>query len=104
MSHERLWAPWRMAYIQGQAKPQGTDPATLRFLPGADAGCFLCCDVADSADRANLIVHRGSRSLVVLNRYPYNNGHLLIAPNLHPLDWTSWMPRPRPKSVRSWRG
>ena len=43
----------------------------------------MCRGVADNADRRNLIVHRGAHTLTILNRYPYNNGHLLIAPRLH---------------------
>jgi ATP adenylyltransferase len=72
-----------MAYIQGPPSPQPESDAPLEFLPGADPACFLCRAVAARADRANLVVHRGPRSMVVLNRYPYNNGHLLIAPLEH---------------------
>jgi ATP adenylyltransferase len=77
LNHEQLWAPWRLGYIQGDrgAAAEGQ----LNFLPGADPGCFLCRAAADTADRDNLVVERGRRSLVILNRYPYNNGHLLVA-------------------------
>jgi ATP adenylyltransferase len=51
--------------------------------PGADEGCFICQGVAEANDRANLIVLRTAQSVVVLNRFPYNNGHLLIAPLAH---------------------
>ncbi len=70
MSNERLWAPWRMSYVAG-AKP-----------PDA-GGCFLCRYRDSDADDENLVVARTDQSLVVLNRYPYNNGHLLIAPCAH---------------------
>ena len=53
------------------------------WLPDADQACFLCRDVAEQHDRENLVVHRGEQTLTVLNRYPYNNGHLLIAPRRH---------------------
>jgi ATP adenylyltransferase len=54
------------------------------FLPGADANCFLCVDAATPADdRRNGVVCRGAMTQVVLNRYPYNAGHLLIAPLAH---------------------
>ena len=53
------------------------------WLPDADQNCFLCRDVAEQHDRENLVVHRGEQTLTVLNRYPYNNGHLLIAPRRH---------------------
>ena len=81
MRHEQLWAPWRLAYIAGEEQPARPKPA-LR-LPEADENCFICCDVADSADRENLVVARGPQTVVILNRYPYNNGHLLIAPQRH---------------------
>ena len=68
---EHLWAPWRLSYV-ATAKP----PAT------ADA-CFICDGLAANDDRANLIALRTPRSVVVLNRFPYNNGHLLVAPRAH---------------------
>jgi ATP adenylyltransferase len=46
-------------------------------------GCFLCHGATGSEDRQNLVVDRTSYCLVVLNRYPYNNGHLLVAPRVH---------------------
>jgi ATP adenylyltransferase len=68
---DQLWAPWREAYVTA-AKPAGDD-----------ASCFLCHGLAEQDDRKNLIVRRTPRSMVVLNRFPYNNGHLLVAPQLH---------------------
>jgi ATP adenylyltransferase len=68
---DQLWAPWRLAYI---ANPRP---------PGADDECFICKGLAEDNDRANLIALRGPRSAVVLNRFPYNNGHLLVAPRAH---------------------
>ncbi|MBS0208623.1 MAG: HIT domain-containing protein [Planctomycetes bacterium] len=83
MEDERLWAPWRLAYLQGD-KPQGPTPEELaRLRPGADADCFLCRAAVAADDRANLVVARGSSALVMLNRYPYNNGHLMVAPLDH---------------------
>jgi ATP adenylyltransferase len=81
--HEQLWAPWRLGYVKGDAATAKPDLRTLTFLPGADPDCFVCRGAADRADRENLIVRRGRRMIVFLNRYPYNNGHLLIAPMLH---------------------
>lgn len=80
--HERLWAPWRLSYITNSS-PAQAEPKPLELLPGADPGCFICRGVADSDDRENLVLGRGPRSVIVINRYPYNNGHLLIAPRLH---------------------
>ena len=82
--HEQLWAPWRLAYVSGQAgdapKPK---PRDLKLLPGSDPGCFICRAVADNEDRQNLVVERTQQSVVILNRFPYNNGHLLVAPLTH---------------------
>ena len=69
---ERIWAPWRAQYIK--------DAATKT---GGDSSCFLCRALADDDDRANLVAWRGAHSVVVLNRFPYNNGHLLVAPRVH---------------------
>jgi ATP adenylyltransferase len=70
VSYQQLWAPWRLSYIKADKDDE-------------PAGCFLCRyrDAAD--DAANFVVHRSERSLVVLNRFPYNNGHLLVAPAAH---------------------
>ena len=65
-----LWAPWRMAYIGG---------------PRSE-GCLLCDLPRENKDRESLILHRGPRTYVVMNRYPYNNGHLMIVPYRHCAD------------------
>jgi ATP adenylyltransferase len=61
--------------------PQTKSAADL--LPGADPGCFLCQCVPKEDDRERLVVERGRHAMTVLNRYPYNNGHLLVAPKRH---------------------
>ena len=83
--HEQLWAPWRLAYIAGEEKTASPEPqpGRLALQPGADPECFICRGVADSSDRDNLLVERTELSVVVLNRFPYNNGHLLMAPLVH---------------------
>jgi ATP adenylyltransferase len=68
---DQLWAPWRLSYV---AAPRA---------PTADEPCFLCRGLASDDDRGNLVALRTPRSVVVLNRYPYNNGHLLVAPRAH---------------------
>lgn len=83
MSHDQIWAPWRLAYIKGEKPDLETPSGKLDFLPGADPECFLCQAVGDRADRQRHVVHRGPRTVTVLNRYPYNNGHLLVAPIAH---------------------
>jgi ATP adenylyltransferase len=67
----RIWAPWRAQYIQDASSAGPSD------------GCFLCRGLGEDRDRENYLVFRGPHSVVVLNRYPYNNGHLLVAPRVH---------------------
>lgn len=88
MSVERLWAPWRLAYVTGSDAADTTLPSPAQWLPDADQNCFLCLDAASfddeqAVDKALMVVARGVHALVALNRYPYNNGHLLIAPQRH---------------------
>jgi len=69
LQQENLWAPWRTKYIQGLSKP---------------GSCFICDYLQNPrADQENLVLWRTEKSVVVLNRFPYNNGHLLIAPIRH---------------------
>ncbi len=82
MAHDRLWAPWRLGYIQAGAAAERA-PREIPWLAGADQNCFLCRAAADSDDRANLVVARGRHTFVVLNRFPYNNGHLMVCPLEH---------------------
>jgi len=64
---ERLWTPWRMEYLQAD-KPEG---------------CIFCMMLAADDDKGCLVLHRGQQAFVVLNRYPYNNGHLMVVPFKH---------------------
>ena len=68
---DQLWAPWRLAYVAAAKAPSAEDP------------CFICRGLAADDDRGNLIALRTAPSVVVLHRFPYNNGHLLIAPRAH---------------------
>lgn len=69
LDKKNLWAPWRIGYIQSLKE---------------DLGCFLCHDIENSADDdKNLVLWRTALSIVVLNHFPYNNGHLLISPIRH---------------------
>lgn len=67
---ERLWAPWRRGAVVGP-RP---------------VGCFLCQKPREDRDRENLILERGERCFALLNLYPYNNGHLMVAPYRHLAD------------------
>ena len=62
-----IWAPWRIEYI----------------LSDKEGGCFLCNMFGENNDRENLLLKRGKTCAVVMNRYPYNSGHLMITPYRH---------------------
>lgn len=90
MSHDRLWAPWRLDYVTGTESAANAEPPPepSEWLPRADQQCFLCRAAAKfapsaDADRRLLVAARGPQAMVVLNRYPYNNGHLMVAPRRH---------------------
>jgi ATP adenylyltransferase len=68
---DQLWAPWRLSYVAAPKPPFSDEP------------CFICRGLASDEDRTNLIALRTPYSVVVLNRFPYNNGHLLVAPRAH---------------------
>jgi ATP adenylyltransferase len=65
---DRLWAPWRIGYLADENKEEA---------------CFLCEAGRSEDDAARLVVRRAEHGFAILNRYPYNNGHLLIAPYAH---------------------
>jgi ATP adenylyltransferase len=64
---ERLWAPWRLEYIQRADEQEG---------------CVFCL-AASGEDEERLVVHRGEQAFVLLNRFPYSSGHLMVAPVRH---------------------
>jgi ATP adenylyltransferase len=66
---DRLWSPWRLEYVTGKKQP----------------GCVFCLDsrAEGAPDQRSLIVHEGNTCYVILNLYPYNNGHLMVVPFRH---------------------
>ncbi len=65
---KRLWSPWRMAYVSGEKQ----------------AGCVFCdIQKGEQPDQDALILYRGTHAMVVMNKYPYTNGHLMVVPLLH---------------------
>jgi ATP adenylyltransferase len=70
---DHLWSPWRMPYLRNEDSLPPTGPR----------GCIFCDLPAQDNDRDNLIVRRGEHAYVILNRYPYNNGHLMVVPYAH---------------------
>jgi ATP adenylyltransferase len=65
---KRIWAPWRMDYIKGDVE---------------EIDCLFCNRLAQHDGVENLILHRGKHAFVILNRYPYTNGHMMVVPNTH---------------------
>jgi ATP adenylyltransferase len=65
---DRLWTPWRLSYV--------TDASTTT------PACIFCAAV-EAGDTEPLVVHRGARAFVILNKFPYNNGHLMVVPVRH---------------------
>lgn len=71
--NERLWAPWRMQYVEHRPSEDH----------GAAGRCIFCDFPADDSDSDHLIAHRGESAYVILNGFPYNNGHLMVVPYEH---------------------
>jgi ATP adenylyltransferase len=72
-----------LAYIKSEKTPAEDSAKPLALPPGADPDCFLCQAAADPETPERHVVQCGPTTLTVLNRYPYNNGHLLVAPIAH---------------------
>lgn len=68
-SHETLWTPWRAKWVTG--------------IGNTDKSCPFCVPDHEIPSEANLVVHRGLSCLAMMNLYPYNGGHLLVAPKRH---------------------
>lgn len=64
---KRIWSPWRLEYV----------------LEDKAEGCVFCVDSSPDDDRSLLVLHRGAQFFVMMNRYPYNNGHLMVIPYAH---------------------
>jgi ATP adenylyltransferase len=64
---KHLWSPWRLEYLTAPEQE----------------GCIFCHAAGDDDDRKNLVLLRGERAFLILNRYPYNNGHFMVVPYVH---------------------
>ncbi|MBI1861275.1 MAG: HIT domain-containing protein [Deltaproteobacteria bacterium] len=73
---QQLWAPWRMEFIEGKK----------------ESGCVFCRILKEKTDRENLVLKRTPECFVILNKYPYNNAHLMVVPNEHTNDFVALKP------------
>ena len=88
---ERLWSPWRMAYIAAASGPRTRGPAARRVARAAkprkrgagSEACLFCRVAASSKDRENLVLARRANALLMLNRFPYNPAHMMVAVRRH---------------------
>lgn len=83
MADDPIWAPWRLGYIVGNKELPSLDDSGSELLAGAEPGCFLCQAAVATDQQGRHVVHRGEHAVTVLNLYPYNNGHMLVAPKQH---------------------
>lgn len=93
MRHQNLWAPWRISYLKGLVDEPGKPSQE------AGPGCFLCAafdpDMTEAQKRERMILLVDERGALMMNRYPYSNGHLLIAPRKHVADISDLSPAER---------
>lgn len=73
----QLWAPWRLEYV---------------VQAGEQPGCVFCLEAEGALGERSLVVHRGQRTLALLNKFPYSSGHLMIAPMRHEADLAALEP------------
>jgi len=71
---DNLWAPWRIEYILSK-KP---------------AGCIFCDKSGENKDEENMILHRGRYHFIIMNAFPYNNGHMMVVPFRHTATLSAW--------------
>jgi len=71
---ENLWAPWRIDYILSKKSP----------------GCIFCDKPAENKDDENLILCRGEYNFIIMNAFPYNNGHMMVVPYRHTAALAGW--------------
>ncbi|OPX77016.1 MAG: HIT domain protein [Methanosaeta sp. PtaB.Bin039] len=71
---QTIWAPWRVEYILGEKAK----------------GCIFCDKPKENRDRDNLILYRGRSHFIIMNAYPYNNGHLMVVPYKHTSALSGW--------------
>ena len=98
MNRETIWAPWRLSYVTQDdeaKKREDQQNAKLAILPDGDRDCFICQAVVTPDKAARYIVGTSEHTIAILNRYPYNNGHLLVAPKHHRPTLESLSPQER---------
>ncbi|WP_432800137.1 HIT family protein [Poriferisphaera sp. WC338] len=87
MSNQNLWAPWRISYIKGLDDNDREQPHDSKASSHLQSGCFLCDaashELTDQQRLDQLVILRGKDCVLMMNRYPYTNGHMMIAPHNH---------------------
>jgi ATP adenylyltransferase len=78
-----VWAPWRLSYVTADANDNAAQCPALPLLDGGNADCFICQAAVDSDNADRFVVGQSELTIAILNRFPYNNGHLLLAPKRH---------------------
>lgn len=93
MRHQNLWAPWRISYLKGLI-----DDDASKAQPNEPGSCFLCDafeTFTDDVKRDRMILLADERGALMMNRYPYSNGHLLVTPKQHASDISDLTPEAR---------
>ena len=78
-----VWAPWRLSYVTSDTKDKAADEPKLKIAEDGDPNCFICQAAVDSKNADRFVVGQSENTIAILNRFPYNNGHLLVAPKRH---------------------
>jgi len=78
-----VWAPWRLSYVTSQFPGEAAEKPKPKVWDDGVPDCFICQAVVDSENADRFVVGQSENTVAILNRFPYNNGHLLIAPKRH---------------------
>ena len=72
----QLWSPWRATYVTSAKQPEDSPYST-------NISCFLCESKKLAENAESLVIHKGEHNFIILNKYPYSTGHLLVVPYEH---------------------
>ncbi len=80
---DTVWAPWRLSYVTAEPDADAAERPKLQVLDDGDPNCFICQAAVDPDGPDRFVVGQSENTIAILNRFPYNNGHLLVAPKRH---------------------